>query len=127
MEVYFSTDVSDGITEIIQTPRASVSTTIRVVAGENGAIGSLTTSMNGQWPCGTVSYCEMPPTPQPTTSPSSQPTTSPSYSPTNSPDTSMPTFSPTDKPSPAPITSSPSKRPTTSPTSGPTTSPTNTP
>lgn len=118
MEVYLTgNDLNpyDGIFEEISTPRATVGTFIRVVAGANGAIGTVTTTWNGQFPCGNVCYCQMPPTERPTTSPSSRPTTSP----TNSP-TPPATESRTDRPT----TSRPTDRPTTSPTSGPTTSPT---
>jgi len=127
MTVFFSgqdTNPQGGVTEEISSPLVSTGSFIRVIAGDNGAVGTISVSWDGQAPCGTLEYCQMPPTDAPTTSPSSRPTSSPTVAPTRDPTISQPTPAPTESPTDNPVTSIPTNRPTTSPTSGPTTSPT---
>lgn len=142
---YSGVDRSQPIYAKLETVLVSLGTYVVVENnGNTAAVGQVTTTWNGLSPCGTISYCQMPPTDAPTTSPSSRPTTSPTVSPTlrpttsrptprptESPITSRPTRSPTTRPTSSPthspVTSRPTFRPTTSPTSGPTPTPTDSP
>lgn len=83
MAVEFSgQDDTAPYTESITSEVVSVNTFLRVVAGQSGAVGTVTVSWNGVLPCGVTEYCEMSPTVDPTTSPTSNPTTSPTNDPT---------------------------------------------
>jgi len=137
--IYSGDDTSSGNNvESVSSDLVTVGTYVSVIAGSDTAVGSVSARWNGISPCGTRSYCQYPPSQNPSKSPTPAPTREPTPSPTGTPTTSPttgptrePTDSPTSRPSTMPtdnpVISEPTFGPTTSPTSGPTTSPTYSP